>query len=381
MKSLPERVMFTMGDIAAAEGALSAGCRYFGGYPITPATEIAEWMARRMPELRGAYVQYEDEIASITSVIGASWTGTKAMTATSGPGVSLMLEAIGLAVMTETPLVLVNIMRGGPSTGQPTRGQQGDIMQAKWGSHGDYQIIGLTPASVQEMFDQTVQAFNLAEKYRTPVFVLADETVGHMREKLVIPDEKDIKLVNRKQPTVDPSEYLPFKADDDLVPPMAVFGSKYQFYATGLTHDERGYPSDKENIQIDLITRLNDKILKNADDIIDLEKYQLDDAKIAVIAYGTPSRSARRAIAIAREEGIKAGLLRLKTVWPFPEEAVAELATEVDHIIVAEQNMGQIYHMVRSAGAPTPITLMRKPAGMPQLPEEIVQKIKEIDSQ
>jgi 2-oxoglutarate ferredoxin oxidoreductase subunit alpha len=254
-------------------------------------------------------------------------------------------------------------------------------MQAKWGSHGDYQIIGLTPASVQEMFDQTVQAFNLAEKYRTPVFVLADETVGHMREKLVIPDEKDIKLVNRKQPTVDPSEYLPFKADDDLVPPMAVFGSKYQFYATGLTHDERGYPSDKEDIQIDLITRLNDKILKNADDIIDLEKYQLDDAKIAVIAYGTPSRSARRAIAIAREEGIKAGLLRLKTVWPFPEEAVAELATEVDHIIVAEQNMGQIYHMVRSAGAPTPITLMRKPAGMPQLPEEIVQKIKEIDSQ
>jgi 2-oxoglutarate ferredoxin oxidoreductase subunit alpha len=381
MKSLPERVMFTMGDIAAAEGALSAGCRYFGGYPITPATEIAEWMSRRMPELGGAYVQYEDEIASITSVIGASWTGTKAMTATSGPGVSLMLEAIGLAVMTETPLVLVNIMRGGPSTGQPTRGQQGDIMQAKWGSHGDYQIIGLTPASVQEMFDQTVQAFNLAEKYRTPVFVLADETVGHMREKLVIPDEKDIKLVNRKQPTVDPSEYLPFKADDDLVPPMAVFGSKYQFYATGLTHDERGYPSDKEDIQIDLITRLNDKILKNADDIIDLEKYQLDDAKIAVIAYGTPSRSARRAIAIAREEGIKAGLLRLKTVWPFPEEAVAELATEVDHIIVAEQNMGQIYHMVRSAGAPTPITLMRKPAGMPQLPEEIVQKIKEIDSQ
>ncbi len=378
---MPERVMFTMGDIAAAEGALSAGCRYFGGYPITPATEIAEWMSRRMPELGGAYVQYEDEIASITSVIGASWTGTKSMTATSGPGVSLMLEAIGLAVMTETPLVLINIMRGGPSTGQPTRGQQGDIMQAKWGSHGDYQIIGLTPASVQEMFDQTVQAFNLAEKYRTPVFVLADETVGHMREKLVIPDQKDIKIVNRKQPTGNPSEYLPFKADDDLVPPMALLGSKYQFYATGLTHDERGYPSDKEDIQIDLITRLNDKILKNADDIIDLERYQLDDAEIAVIAYGTPSRSARRAIAMAREEGIKAGLLRLKTVWPFPEEAVARLGTEVEHIIVAEQNMGQIYHMVRAAAAPTPITLMRKPAGMPQLPEEITQKIKEIDSQ
>jgi len=377
---LPERVMFTMGDIACAEGALSAGCRYFGGYPITPATEIAEWMALRMPELGGAYVQYEDEIASITSVIGASWTGTKSMTATSGPGVSLMLEAIGLAVMTETPLVIVNIMRGGPSTGQPTRGQQGDIMQAKWGSHGDYQIIALTPASVQEMFDQTVQAFNLAEKYRTPVFVLADETVGHMREKLVIPDEKDLKLVDRKQPSGPPEEYLPFKADDDLVPPMALLGSKYQFYATGLTHDERGYPSDKEKIQIDLITRLNDKIIKNSDDIIDLERFMLDDAKIVVIAYGTPSRSARKAIKDARAEGIAVGMLRLKTVWPFPEKAIEALATEVDHIIVAEQNLGQAYHMVRSAASPTPVHLMTKPAGMPQLPHEILDKIREVKS-
>ncbi len=377
---MPERIMFTMGDIACAEGALSAGCRYFGGYPITPATEIAEWMSQRMPALGGAYVQYEDEIASITSVIGASWTGVKSMTATSGPGVSLMLEAIGLAVMTETPLVLVNIMRGGPSTGQPTKGQQGDIMQAKWGSHGDYQIIALTPASVQEMFDQTVQAFNLSERYRTPVFVLADETVGHMRERLVIPDEKDLKLEYRKTPTVDPEENLPFKADDDLVPPMALFGSKYQFYATGLTHDERGYPSDKEDIQIDLITRLNNKIINNADKIIDVERVELDDAKIGVIAYGTPSRSAKKAIKDAREEGIKAGLLRLKTVWPFPEKQVAQLASEVDHIIVAEQNLGQVYHMVRSVAAPTPVHLMTKPAGMPQLPQEILAKLREVNS-
>ncbi len=376
---MPERVMFTMGDIACAEGALSAGCRYFGGYPITPATEIAEWMALRMPELGGAYVQYEDEIASITSVIGASWTGTKSMTATSGPGVSLMLEAVGLAVMTETPLVLVNIMRGGPSTGQPTRGQQGDVMQAKWGSHGDYQIIALTPASVQEMFDQTVQAFNLAEKYRTPVFILADETVGHMREKLVIPDEKDLTLVNRKQPSGPPEDYLPFKADDDLIPPMALLGSKYQFYATGLTHDERGYPSDKEKVQIDLVTRLQDKILKNSDDIIELEKFMLDDARIGVIAYGTPSRSARKAIKDARAEGVKVGMLRLKTIWPFPEDAVAALASEVDRIIVAEQNLGQAYHMVRSAAAPTPVHLMTKPAGMPQLPHEILDKIREVN--
>ncbi len=377
---MPERVMFTMGDIACAEGALSAGCRYFGGYPITPATEIAEWMALRMPELGGAYVQYEDEIASITSVIGASWTGTKSMTATSGPGVSLMLEAIGLAVMTETPLVLVNIMRGGPSTGQPTRGQQGDVMQPKWGSHGDYQIIALTPASVQEMFDQTVKAFNLAERYRTPVFILADETVGHMREKLVIPDGKDLNLVYRKLPTVDPSEYLPFKPDEDLVPPMALLGSEYQFYATGLTHDEQGYPSDKEKVQIDLITRLNDKIIKNSDKIIDIEKFMLDDADIAVIAYGTPSRSARKAIKDAREEGIKAGMLRFKTVWPFPEKEVQELAAEVKHIIVAEQNLGQLYYMVKAEAAPTPVHLMTKPAGMPQLPHEILSKIKEVKS-
>jgi 2-oxoglutarate ferredoxin oxidoreductase subunit alpha len=375
---MPDRIMFTMGDIASAEGALSAGCRYFGGYPITPATEIAEWMSQRMPEVGGAYVQYEDEIASITSVIGASWTGVKAMTATSGPGVSLMLEAIGLAVMTETPLVLVNIMRGGPSTGQPTRGQQGDIMQAKWGSHGDYQIIALTPASVQEMFDQTVQAFNLSERYRTPVFLLADETVGHMRERLVIPDEKKLKIENRKTPTVDPSEYLPFKPDDDLVPPMALFGSKYQFYATGLTHDERGYPSDSDEIQIGLITRLNNKILHNADRIIEVERLELDDAKTAVVSYGTPSRSARRAIRNARDEGIKVGMLRLKTVWPFPEKEVAQLASEVDQIIVAEQNMGQVFHMVRAAAAPTPVHLMAKPAGMPQLPQEILEKIREV---
>ncbi|MHA1770878.1 MAG: 2-oxoacid:acceptor oxidoreductase subunit alpha [Candidatus Thorarchaeota archaeon] len=375
---MPERIMFTMGDVACAEGALSAGCRYFGGYPITPATEIAEWMSRRMPELGGAYVQYEDEIASITSVIGASWAGTKAMTATSGPGISLMQEAIGLAVMTETPIVIVNIMRGGPSTGQPTRGQQGDIMQAKWGSHGDYQIIALTPASVQEMFDQTVQAFNLAEQYRVPVFVLADETVGHMRERLVIPDEKDLKIVTRKKPTVSPEEYLPFKADENLVPPMATFGSGYQFYATGLTHDERGYPSDKENIQIELITRLSDKIRKNADKIIDLEQFQLDDADIAVIAYGTPSRSAKRAIRMARDEGIKVGLLRLKTVWPFPEKVIMDLASEVKQIIVAEQNLGQVYHMVRAYTGTTPVRLMAKPAGMPQLPHEILDVIKEV---
>ncbi len=375
---MPEQVMFTMGDIACAEGAISAGCRYFGGYPITPATEIAEHMSQRMPEVGGAYVQFEDEIASITSVIGASWAGTKSMTATSGPGASLMVEAVGLAVITETPLVLVNIMRGGPSTGQPTKGQQGDVMQAKWGSHGDYQIIALTPATVQEMFDLTIRAFNLSEQYRVPVFILADEIVGHMRERLVIPDQKDIKIIDRKRPTVDPSEYLPFRPDADLVPPMAVFGSGYQFYATGLTHDERGYPSDGEDVQIELVTRLNEKILRNADNIIETENMMLDDADIAVISYGTPARSAKRAIRDARAEGIRVGLLRLKTVWPFPERLVADLAGRVKSLIVIEQNLGQIYHMVRAVARTTPVHFIGKPAGTPPLPTDILAMIRRV---
>ncbi len=376
---MPEQVMFTMGDIACAEGAISAGCRYFGGYPITPATEIAEHMSQRMPEVGGAYVQFEDEIASITSVIGASWTGTKAMTATSGPGASLMMEAVGLAVITETPLVLVNIMRGGPSTGQPTKGQQGDVMQAKWGSHGDYQIIALTPASVQEMFDFTIRAFNLSEKYRVPVFVLADEIVGHMRERLVIPDPADIKIVDRRRPTVDPSKYLPFKPDDeDLVPPMAVFGSGYQFYATGLTHDERGYPNDGEEVQIRLVTRLNEKILRDAANIADSESFMLDDADIAIVAYGAPARSAKRAVKDARADGIRVGLLRLKTVWPFPEQLVGQIAESVKNMIVVEQNRGQIYHMVRSVARDTPVKLIGKPAGTPPIPAEIQAKIRAI---
>jgi 2-oxoglutarate ferredoxin oxidoreductase subunit alpha len=230
------------------------------------------------------------------------------------------------------------------------------------------------------MFDQTVTAFNLAEQFRTPVFVLADEVVGHMREKLVIPDSKDIKIVDRKMPTEDPDHYLPFKPDADLVPPMALLGTKYQFYATGLTHDQRGYPTDSDSVQIELVTRLSEKITRNADKIIDLESFMLDDADIAVIAYGTPSRSAKRAIRIAREQGIRVGLLRLKTVWPFPEEAIADLAGKVKHIIVPEQNLGQAYFMVKAAAAPTPVHSMTKPAGTPQLPEEILAKIRELHS-
>jgi 2-oxoglutarate ferredoxin oxidoreductase subunit alpha len=230
------------------------------------------------------------------------------------------------------------------------------------------------------MFDQTVRAFNLSEQFRTPVFLLADEIVGHMRERLVIPDQKDVKIVDRKMPSVDPDHYLPFKPDEDLVPPMALLGTKYQFYATGLTHDERGYPTDTDSVQIELITRLSEKITRNADKIIDLERFMLDDAEIAVVAYGTPSRSAKRAIRLAREEGIRVGMLRLKTVWPFPEEAISDMAAEVRHIIVPEQNLGQAYFMVKASAAPTPVHSMTKPAGTPQLPEEILAKIKELHS-
>jgi len=289
---------FMSGDLACAEGALAAGCRFFGGYPITPATEIAERMARRMPEVGGIYIQMEDEIGSIAAVIGASYAGKKAMTATSGPGFSLMQENIGLAVMTEAPLVIVDIMRGGPSTGQPTMPGQQDIMQAKWGSHGDYEIIALAPSSVQEMFDLTIECFNLAEIYRVPVILLADEIIGHMWERVKIPPPDEIVIVNRKKPKVPPNEYHP------LVPPMACFGEGYRFHATGLTHDEKGEPKTVSiEEQNKLVRRLCDKIRKNADKIIKVEEVMLEDAEVAVIAYGIASRAALSAVAFSRKTG------------------------------------------------------------------------------
>lgn len=312
---------FMSGDDACAEGAIAAGCRFFAGYPITPATEIAERLAERMPEVGGVYIQMEDEIASITAVIGASYAGLKAMTATSGPGFSLMQESIGLAVMTEAPCVIVNIMRGGPSTGQPTLSGQQDVMQAKWGSHGDYEIIALSPSSVQEMFDLTVEAFNLSEIYRVPTILLADAVVGHMWEKVVIPPPEKIKIVNRKKPIVSPEKYLPFMPDEDLVPPMACFGEGFNFHATGLTHDEYGYPQTQSSeAQEKLVKRLCDKIRNNAEKIMKVEEVMLEDAEIVVLAYGIVARAALSAVRKARAEGIKTGLFRPVTLWPFPEK-------------------------------------------------------------
>lgn len=376
-KSVLTGVHFMSGDIACAEGAIAAGCRFFAGYPITPATEIAEHMAARMPEVDGIYIQMEDEIASIAAVIGASYAGLKAMTATSGPGFSLMQENIGLAVMTETPCVIVDVMRGGPSTGQPTLPGQQDIMQARWGSHGDYEIIALAPSSVQEMFDLTVKAFNLAETYRVPTLIMADEVVAHMWEKVIIPPAEKIRAINRKKPKAPPDKYAPFMPDDDLVPPMACFGEGYRFHATGLTHDERGYPQTQDSeVQTKLVRRLCDKIRKNADKIIHVNELMLDDAEVVVVAYGIVARAALSAVKKAREKGVKAGLLRLITLWPFPEKYVAKAAARAKAIIVPEMNCGQIVREVERSAKTVPVYHLPKLGEEPHTPMEILEAVR-----
>ncbi len=368
---------FMTGNDACAEGAIAAGCRFFAGYPITPASELSERMARRLPQIGGVYIQMEDELASIAAVLGASYAGVKSMTATSGPGFSLMMENIGLAVMTETPCVIVDIMRGGPSTGQPTKPGQQDVMQAKWGSHGDYEIIALAPSSVQEMFDFTIQAFNLSETYRVPTFVLGDAIIAHMSERVTIPTAEDITIINRKKPKNPPSEYAPFKPEDDLVPPMAIFGEGYRFYATGLTHDERGYPrTDSALVQQKLVQRLCDKIRKNAEEIVKVEEILLEDAEVVVVAYGIVFRSALSAVRIARSQGIKAGLLRLVTLWPFPDKQVSNVAQKVKTLVVPEMNYGQLVREVERVAKRTPVVFLAKLGEEPHKPMEILEALR-----
>ena len=369
---------FFNGDVACAEGAIASGCRFFAGYPITPATEIAEAMSARMPEVGGIFIQMEDEIASMNAILGASSAGVKSMTATSGPGFSLMMENFGLGIMMEIPAVLVNIQRGGPSTGLPTITGQQDMMQARWGSHGDYEVIALSPSSPQEMFDFTIKAFNLSEKYRLPVLVMADEIVGHMMEKVIIPKKEDIHLVSRKKPVVPQEEYLMYQPEEDLVPVMANAGEGYKVITTGLTHDEKGYPAMNAEAHGKLVKRLCDKILINKSDIIEYEERYTEDADIVVITYGIPTRSALRAVKDARKEGLKAGLLRLITVWPFYEEKVAELAGKTHALIVPEINNGQIVREVeRSAGGRTRVIPIPK-FGEMHNPQEILKVIKEV---
>jgi 2-oxoglutarate ferredoxin oxidoreductase subunit alpha len=367
---------FTTGNHAVAEGSLAAGCKFFGGYPITPSSEVAEHMASRLPQVNGHFVQFEDEIASIAGILGASWGGSKSMTATSGPGYSLMVENIGLGMMTETPCVIVNVQRGGPSTGLPTLVGQQDVMQTKWGSHGDYEPIAISPSTVQESFDLVISAFNFSEQYRLPVTFLMDETIGHMSEKLVIPAKEKIKTVNRKRPTVPPEEYLPYKAGKDLVPPMALAGDGYKVMMTGLTHDERGYPEISAEAQEKNVRRINDKIRKNKKKIIKTEEYKLEDAKIALVSFGTSARAAKGAVNRARKKGIKVGLLRLITIWPFPDYRIELLADQVKKIIVPEINYGQITREIeRSAHGKTDVKGIFKLGGAIHTPDEILKEV------
>lgn len=363
---------FIHGDAACAEGAIASGCLFFAGYPITPATEIAERMARRLPEVGGIYIQMEDEIASMAAILGASWGGAKSMTSTSGPGFSLMMENIGLGMMTETPCVVVNIQRGGPSTGLPTLVGQADVMQARWGSHGDYGCIALAPASPQECFDYTIKAFNLSEKYRQPVFVLADEVVGHMTEKVVIPKRDKLKIMPREVPKVPREDYLPFDSSNTLPPPMAVAGQGYHIHVTGLTHDERGYPVITADVQERNIRHIVDKIRKNADKIIEVDTIGLEDAEVVVVAYGCTSRVARQAVENMRSKGQKVGLIKLVTIWPFPSPLIRNLAPRVKAFVVPEINYGQIaYEVERIAQGKAEVLLMALMGGSIHTPAEI----------
>ena len=344
-----KNIKLLQGNEACAEGALLAGVKFFAGYPITPSSEIAEYMARKLPKIGGKFIQMEDEIASMAAVIGASIAGLKSLTATSGPGMCLKQENLGFAIINEIPCVVVNAQRRGPSTGLPTKPSQGDIMQARWGTHGDHSIIALAPSTVEEILTLTIKAFNFSEKYRTPVILLLDEVIAHMREKVEMPAPEDVEVVNRKKPTVPPEEYLPFKPDEDGVPPMANFGEGYPYHITGLVHSEKGLPiSDSQQID-HFIRRIYDKIQKNIKDILIYEEYLLEDADTALIACGSVARAAERTVKLAREKGLKVGLLKLITVWPFPDEIINKLAQKISLIIVPEMNLGQIVLEVERA--------------------------------
>ncbi|HYB84706.1 MAG TPA: 2-oxoacid:acceptor oxidoreductase subunit alpha [archaeon] len=360
---------FMSGNLACAEGAIAAGCRFYGGYPITPSSEIAEHMSRRLPQVGGHYLQMEDEIGSIAAVVGASNAGAKSMTATSGPGFSLMMENIGLGVITETPCVLVNVQRAGPSTGIPTLIGQGDMMQVKWGSHGDYEIIAYAPNSVQEMFDLTVKAFNMAEKYRTPTFVMADQVVAHMTSKVVIPTPDKIQIVNRIKPLKFDPDFTPFPYNQDF-PPMAMAGDGFHVNVDSLTHDERGYPSLDNSVSQRMLDHLTGKILNHVDEIVETEEYSTDDAEVIIIAYGSTSRSALRVVKEARQKEKKVGLVRLITPWPFPSKRIEALGEQVRAMIVPEINYGQMEHVVREF-ASCPVIGVHHPAGALIPPQKI----------
>jgi 2-oxoglutarate ferredoxin oxidoreductase subunit alpha len=355
MKADPAGVLtgahYLDGDHACAEGAMAAGCRFVAGYPITPSTEVVERISRRFPFMGGTFIQMEDEMASMAAVVGGSWTGTKSMTVTSGPGFSLMMENLGLAAMMETPCVVVDVQRGGPSTGLPTMVGQADMMQARWGSHGDYALIAICPQSPQEAFDLTIDAFNLSEQYRVPALVMLDECVGHMTEKVVIPEADTIEVVPRRLTAVKPEDFKPYEVNGGMVPEFARAGDGYRFHTTGLTHDEQGYPVMSAACQDVSIRRLVDKIKKNADDIVRYEEEDVDGADVVLVSYGITSRVTREGMRLAKKKGAKVGHLRLIIAWPFPEKRIAELAPKIKAFVVPEVNLGQMVLEVERCSA------------------------------
>ncbi len=378
-KKVQKRELLLQGNEAVVEGALRAGCSFFAGYPITPATEISEILSIRLPQLDGTFIQMEDEIASIGAVIGASLAGAKAMTATSGPGFSLMQENIGFAIIAEVPCVIVNAMRGGPSTGLPTMPSQSDVMQARWGTHGDHPIIALCPSTIRECYDLTIKAFNYSEKFRIPVVLLVDEVVAHMREKITIYEDEDVEIFNRIKPTVPPEWYIPFEDTPKGVPAMANFGDGYRYHVTGLTHDIRGFPTSRPDEIDPFIRRLFRKVSQNFTDVQIGEFYQTDDADITIIAYGCVARSARRAAADGRERGLKVGVLKMNTIWPFMRAQVEKVLRTSKVVIVPEMNMGQMSREVKRVNkGDAKVFTINKVDGKIITPQEILSRIKEV---
>jgi len=375
------KTVLMQGNEAVARAALDAGLNFYAGYPITPSTEIAEILSYELPRRGGVFIQMEDEIASIAAIIGASLAGAKTMTATSGPGFSLMQEGMGYAKMTETPCVVVNVQRGGPSTGLPTEPSQADIMQSRWGSHGDNPAIVLYPHTVKETYELTIRAMNLSEKYRTCVVLLLDEVIAHMRESIVLPDLSNIRIINRIKPTVPPEWYKHYDENQKYLSPLASYGEGYRFHVTGLAHDAHGFPTSNPKEIYDNMQRLKKKITHNIRDLVQIEKYKMDDAKIAVFAAGIVARAAKAAVEMARNDGIKAGLLRPLTIWPFPDEAVTKMLKNVDGVIVAEMNQGQLIHEIERLTKDKEdgrILSVKKPTGDLISPMEIYKKIREV---
>ena len=367
-------VSFMHGNEAAAEGALAAGCRFYAGYPITPSTEIAEILSNRLPAVGGVFIQMEDEIASMAAIIGASLGGIKSATATSGPGFSLMQENLGFAVASEIPCVIINVQRVGPSTGLPTKAAQGDVMQARWGTHGDHPIIVLTPSSVQEAYTLCVRAFNLAERFRTPVILLMDALIAQLKEKVVIPERPEV--IDRAKPAEAGPEYKPFAFGNGSVAPLAPFGGKHRFHVTGLLHDEHGFPTEDPVVVSRWWEHMNSKLTAHLDEILAWEEVSLDDADVAVVAYGGTARAASHAVTLARANGVKAGLFKPTTLWPFPEAAVRALARRVKRIVVAEMNMGQIrLEVERLAAGRAPVVGVHRADGLGITPEQILAAI------